>query len=88
MTDASGCMNFMGRLLNENVRTYAMEHAKSIGLSTPDAYDCVQRMCNQYERDKPFEAQNVSLEYVDLIGHYRIMAAISSAWWEDIGKYE
>lgn len=42
----------------------------------------------QYERDKPYEAQEISLQYVDLTGHYRLMAAISAGWWEFVGQYE
>ena len=82
------CMAFMGRLLPSDVREVGVDHARAIGLSTGDAYDCIQRMSEQYERDKPYEAQKVSRQYVDLTGHYRLMAALSAAWWEQIGQHE
>lgn len=89
MTEQAGdAMAFMGRLLPGSVRQVAVEHARQIGLSTGKAYEMVQRMAEQYERDKPYEAQSAALEYVDLTGHYRIMAALSAAWWEQIGQHE
>lgn len=72
---------FMGKPLNLEVREYTLKIAKTvIGLDTAKAYDCIQGMCEQYERDNPYAAQKHSLKYVDLTGHYMLMAAIASAY--------
>lgn len=72
---------FMGNKISLEVREYALNIAKTvIGLDTAKAYDCIQGMCEQYERDNPYAAQKHSLRYVDLTGHYMLMAAIASAY--------
>jgi hypothetical protein len=69
-------MDLMGHPIGCDRRQRAYEHAKAIGLSPDDAEACVSGMVQAYQRDKPYEAQEHSMKFVDLTGHYRLMAAI------------
>ena len=71
-----GGMDMMGHPIAPWRRQRGYDHARDIGLSSEDAEACVSGMAEAYERDKPYEAQQHSMKFVDLTGHYRLMAAI------------
>ena len=71
-----GGLSLLGTPLKEWRKTRAYQHAKSIGLNSATAEECVSKIAEQYERDEPYKAQRIGLNYVDLTGYYRIMAAL------------
>lgn len=72
-------MYWMGKPVPTEARQHAYKHAKNIGLDSVHAHAVVEKMSNALERDEPYQAQNVALQYVDLAGYYRLMAAILAA---------
>ena len=69
-------VGLMGHALEPWRRERAYEHCKAMGLDSATAFDCVNRVVAQYERDQPYEAQKIAMQYLDLTGHYRLMAAL------------
>lgn len=81
------CMAFMGHKLPPEIRDFGYQACISMGLASDKAHECVEKAANFYERDEPFKAQQSNLQFLDLLGHYRLMAALSAAWWQNIGRF-
>lgn len=71
-----GGMSLMGHPLPPWRRRRAYAHARALGLDSEPAEEAVSKIAERYERDDPFGAQQMSLGYVDLTGHYRLMSAL------------
>jgi hypothetical protein len=71
-----GGLNLLGTPLEPWRKARAYNHARETGLSPADAEACVSGMAERYERDDPYGAQAHSMRFVDLTGHYRLMAAL------------
>lgn len=69
--------NAMGQPIPLARRQAAYETCQSIGLTDrEEMMRCVTGMAEQLERDKPFEAQQIAMQHVDLTGAYRLMAVL------------
>lgn len=68
--------NKMGKPLGENARSEAYKHCKAIGLNSAKAWECVQAVASQLERDQPYEAQAAGMKFLDLTGTYRLFAVL------------
>lgn len=55
------------------------EHCKAMGLDSESAFSAVRVMSEQLQRDKPAEAMESGLTYLDVTGVYRLMAVLLSA---------
>ena len=84
---APDCMAFMGQSLPPEIRQFGYKACIEMGLTPAKAHECTEKAANLYERDEPYQAQKSNLTFLDLTGHYRLMATLSAAWWENIGKY-
>jgi hypothetical protein len=69
----------MGKPLNENARSEAYKHCKAMGLNSARAWECVQAVAEQLERDRPYEAQAAGMKFLDLTGTYRLFAVLLTA---------
>lgn len=74
--EALSGMDLIGHSIPLQRRQRGYNAARDIGLKPEDAEACVSGMVDAYERDKPYEAQQHSMKFVDLTGHYRLMAEI------------
>lgn len=81
------CMAFMGHVLPPEIRQFGYKTCIELGLSPSRAHECTEKAANFYECDEPYHAQKSNLEFLDLMGHYRLMASLSAAWWENVGQY-
>ena len=66
----------MGKPVPYERRQRAYEAAKSMGLDADSSFMAVDGMAEQLRRDKPYEAMQVGMRYVDLTGTYRLMATL------------
>ncbi len=58
-------------------RSEALRHIREMGIKNNDAaWECIGKMSDAIARDKPYEAMQVGMEYVDLTGTYRLMAVL------------
>ena len=58
-------------------RKNADEHCIEMGLSdTNKRMTIIQTMCEAIERDKPYEAMEAGMAFLDLTGTYRLMAVL------------
>lgn len=55
------------------------EHCKAMGLDSESAFSAVRVMSEQLQRDKPAEAMESALKYLDVTGVYRLMAVLLAA---------
>lgn len=62
----------MGKPVPYNRRQAAYDAARSMGLDEP--FTMIEGMCEALKHDRPYEAIQVAMEYVDLIGAYRLVA--------------
>jgi hypothetical protein len=69
-------MAMMGQPLSMWARTIGYEHCKQMGLIGSLAMQCTNAVAEQLERDKPFEAMQAGMQYLDLTGVYRLFAAL------------
>lgn len=70
----------MGKSVPPARRQAAYETCKAMGLDdSARAWECVNGVAEQIERDKPYEAQHVAMRFVDLTGAYRLMAVLLTA---------
>lgn len=69
----------IGKPLPENVRAAAYKHCKLMGLNSARAWECVQGMAEQLERDKLYEAQAAGMKFLVLTCTYRLMAVLLTA---------
>ncbi len=58
--------NGMCKPLHDDARSEAYKHCKAMGLSSAKAWECVQCVAEQLERDEPYEAQKAGMRYLDL----------------------
>lgn len=76
-------MNNMGKPIPTDRKEAAMEQLREMGLTNKDdQVACISCICEQLERDKPFEAQQMGMKYIDLTGTYRIFAVLLTGWGE------
>jgi hypothetical protein len=72
--------NAMGKPIPESRKQAAYDYAKAMGVeSFEERAALVSSMADRLERDKPFEAQQEALKYVDITGAYRLMAVLLTA---------
>lgn len=71
--------NAMGKPVPTYRRTAGYETCKKIGLSQAEAVEVVNGMCEQLERDQPYEAQAAGMKHMDLTATYRLMSVLLSA---------
>lgn len=55
------------------------EDCIQMGLNKQDAHAAVNGMSEQLSRDKPYEAMEYGMKYLDLTGTYRLMAVLLTA---------
>lgn len=61
-------------------RDAAMAHCKQMGLTdTGQAMATIDRMSEAIRRDKPYEAMEAGMVYLDLTGTYRLLAVLCTA---------
>lgn len=68
--------NRMGHPIPARARAIGYEHCKEMGLNSARAWECVQAVADQLERDKPYEAQAAGMKFLDLTGTYRLFAVL------------
>ena len=69
----------MGKPLSTAARQKGFEACKDMGLNSARAWECVNGVVEQLERDKPYEAQAAAMKFIDLTGAYRLMATLLAA---------
>lgn len=69
----------MGRPVPMHRRQAGLDHCKKMGLDTEQSWSCVQQMSKQLARDKPYEAMEAGMHFLDLTGTYRMMAVLLTA---------
>lgn len=58
-------------------KSQGLRHLEEMGVTnTETATDVVDKVANKIERDQPYEAFGIAMEYVDLTGAYRLIAAL------------
>lgn len=74
-----GGMNSMGKPISFSRRAAADSHCKEMGMKDADKRIAVVNGMSEYlERDKPYEAIQEGMRYLDLTGTYRLMAVLLS----------
>ncbi len=68
--------NAMGKPIPFEAMAVGYEHCQEMGLSKARARECVDVVCEQLARDKPYEAQAAGMKFLDLTGVYRLFAVI------------
>jgi hypothetical protein len=79
MSKAATGFAAMGAPIPFSRRQAAYDCAKGMGVEADDCFTLTDAMSQQLERDKPYEAQQTALKYVDLTGAYRLMAVLLTA---------
>ncbi len=69
----------MGKPIPFYRREAGYQAARSMGVSSEDAFAVVNAMCPPLERDEPYGAMEAGMKYVDLTGTYRMMATLLAA---------
>lgn len=69
-------MGMIGRPIPNTARAKGHEACRDMGLDTGRAFECVNAVTEQLERDKPYEAMTAGCKYLDLIGTYRLFAVL------------
>jgi len=69
----------MGKPVPPDARQKGYDECRNMGLDQADAWAATNAVAEQLERDKPYEAQKASMQYLDLSSTYRLMAAILCA---------
>jgi len=64
--------NAMGKKIPEDRKTSAIGFMQSLGITQPN--DIVSKVSKFLELDKPIEAQQESLKYIDLTATYMLFA--------------
>lgn len=71
--------NNMGKPIPVSQKELGMKCLIDMGMTDKDKMvDCISTVCEQLERDKPFEAQQMAMKYIDLTGSYRLFAVLLS----------
>lgn len=67
----------MGHPIPADRQQAAYDTAKSMGIESPeDRTELVGAMTIHLENDRPFEAQEAGLKFLDITGFYRLMAVL------------
>lgn len=69
----------MGKPIPSYRRQAAYAHCKDMGLDAEASWSAVSGMADQLERDKPYEAMEAGMRWLDLTGTYRLMAVLLTA---------
>lgn len=77
--DSDSGFSAMGKPISEHRRQAAYDMCKEVGLNTENRYSAVGEVANALERDKPYEAMQLGMKYLDLTGVYRLMAVLLTA---------
>jgi len=73
-------MSYIGRPISFKARDAGFQHVRDMGITdTTIAVNCVNEVASLLERDKPFEAMNAGMKYLDQIGVYRLYAVLLCA---------
>jgi hypothetical protein len=73
-----GIFDNMGKPISYETKAVALKHCEAMGLETTRAVECIDKMAAQLERNRPYEAQQIGREYLDLTGMYRLLASLLS----------
>ncbi len=68
--------NAMGKPLGTRARESGYRECKLMGLDQARAVECTSATAEQLERDKPYEALNLAMKFLDLTGAYRLIAVL------------
>lgn len=72
--------NSMGKPIPALRRETGAQHARDMGITDKEKVTgLVGRMSEALERDKPYEAMEAGMAYLDLTGTYRMMAVLLTA---------
>lgn len=77
--DMSLIFNAMGKPIPPAARQAGFDACRQMGLDTAHAWSATNGCAEQLERDKPYEALERAMLYLDLTGGYRLMAMILTA---------
>lgn len=68
----------VGKPIPMERRSNALRHVREMcpGITTESATKLVGEVTDALERDQPYEAQECAMEWLDLTGTYRLMAAL------------
>lgn len=70
----------MGKPVPQYRRQAGYDTCKDMGLNrAEDRWSVVNGMAEQLERDKPHEAMEIGMKYLDLTGTYRLMAVLCTS---------
>ena len=70
-------MDAIGYPISTAHREAANQHLKNMGLeASQDRFDCIEGVANRLERDKPHEAMEFAMSYIDATGAYRLFALL------------
>lgn len=70
----SDVFNAMGKPIPYSRRDAAYQQAKQIGVSDEDAFALIDGMAHSLEKDRPNQAMETAVKYVDITGAYRLLA--------------
>jgi len=74
---APAAFNNMGKTISTESRQAAYDMLKEIGVnSAGNRFDCVCMVADKLERDKPHEAMEKAMGYVDVTGAYRLFVEL------------
>lgn len=68
--------NQMGKPIPATARSEGYSHCKDMGLNSARAMECVNGVSEQLQRDKPYEAMETGMKFLDLTGTYRLFAVL------------
>lgn len=71
--------NAFGHPVPLHRRAAAMQHCHMMNLEMQASWDLVGKMANCVERDQPYEAIQEGCVHLDLLGSYRVLAALCTA---------
>lgn len=66
----------MGKPIGPIVRKHAFQHCIDMGLDKTMAVRAVDAVAECLERDNPYGAQEKGMQFLDVTGMYRLMAAL------------
>jgi len=70
-------MNALGHPIPTERKTAAYNTAKEMGIdTTEDREALVSSMVSHSEQDRPYDAQDAGLKFLDITGAYRLMAVL------------
>jgi len=71
--------SMMGRPIPFAARQHGFDACIEMGIDKVAVYECVGAVSEALARDKPYEAMEASMRYLDLTGTYRLMAVLLSS---------